>query len=105
MAIRIGINGFGRIGRLLYRIAMRQGGIEVVGVNDLVPADNLAYLLNYDTVHGRFEHSTEAHAEGTGFTCNGHHTSCSAVRDPSELPWKDLGVDYVVESTRTLHQG
>ena len=99
MAIRIGINGFGRIGRLLYRIAMREGGIEVVGVNDLVPADNLAYLLNHDTVHGRFEHGTEAHADGSGFTCNGMHTQCTALRDPSELPWKDLNVDYVLEST------
>lgn len=78
---------------------MRQGGIEVVGVNDLVPSDNLAYLLNHDTMHGRFEHCTEAHADGSGFTCNGLHTRCTALRDPAELPWKDLKVDYVLEST------
>ncbi|MEM0915171.1 MAG: glyceraldehyde 3-phosphate dehydrogenase NAD-binding domain-containing protein, partial [Planctomycetota bacterium] len=54
MAIKIGINGFGRIGRLVFRAAMEQGGIEIVGINDLVPADNLAYLLKYDSIHGKF---------------------------------------------------
>ena len=60
MAIRIGINGFGRIGRLAYREAVRRGNFEVVAVNDLVPAENLAYLVNYDTMHGRFEHTVRA---------------------------------------------
>jgi glyceraldehyde 3-phosphate dehydrogenase len=103
MAIRIGINGFGRIGRLVYRIATRHGGFEVVGINDLVPADNLAYLLNHDTLHGRFEH--KADADENGFTCNGSHTRCVSERDPKELPWGDLGVDYVLESTGLFTTG
>jgi len=106
MAIRIGINGFGRIGRLVARIAAQDSNIELVGVNDLVPADNLAYLLKYDTMHGRFEVGGK-HAEisavatetGGSFTINGKVTKTSAVRDPAQLPWKDLGVHYVLEST------
>ncbi|CAN5766356.1 type I glyceraldehyde-3-phosphate dehydrogenase [soil metagenome] len=105
MAIRIGINGFGRIGRLVYRIAAEQG-IEVVAVNDLVPADNLAYLLKYDTMHGRFrlngeaaEISATATDTGGSFTVNGKMTKTSAIKDPAQLPWKDLGVQYVLEST------
>lgn len=103
MAIRIGINGFGRIGRLAYRIATRHGGFEIAGINDLVPSDNLAYLLNYDTVHGRFEHVAEVSANG--FTCNGVETKCMAERDPANLPWGDLGVDYVIESTGLFTTG
>ena len=103
MAIRIGINGFGRIGRLVYRIAMQHGDFEIAGVNDLVPADNLAYLLNHDTVHGRFEHLAEA--TGDGFTVNGASTKCMAERDPGQLPWGDLGVDYVIESTGLFTTG
>ncbi len=97
MAIRIGINGFGRIGRLVYRIAMERGDIEVVAVNDLVPAFNLAYLVRYDSAHGRFGKRIETHEDG--FTVEGKTTKCLSVRDPAELPWKDLGVDYVLEST------
>ncbi len=97
MPIRIGINGFGRIGRLVYRIAAERGAIEIVGVNDLVPADNLAYLLSYDTMHGRF--SQKVKADENGFTCNGRHTRCVSVKDPATLPWKELKVDYVLEST------
>ncbi len=97
MAVRIAINGFGRIGRLVYRIATARGGIEVVGVNDLVPADNLAYLLKHDTMHGRFD--AEVKAEESAIVVNGVRTSCSAIKDPTQLPWKDLGVDYVLEST------
>ena len=97
MALRIAINGFGRIGRLVYRVAMAQGGIEVVAVNDLVPADNLAYLLNHDTMHGRFGHRVSVNADG--FTCDGKATRCFAEKDPGKLPWKDLGVDIVLEST------
>ncbi len=69
MAIKVGINGFGRIGRLFYRAAMRQGGIEIVGINDLVSSDNLAYLVERDTVHGRFEKSVVA-SDGA-LTCDG----------------------------------
>jgi glyceraldehyde 3-phosphate dehydrogenase len=103
MAIKVGINGFGRIGRLYYREAMRRGGIEVVGVNDLVPADNLAYLLQYDSTHGRFEHRVTATANG--IECNGQVTKCFSERDPGQLPWASLGVDYVLESTGLFTKG
>jgi glyceraldehyde 3-phosphate dehydrogenase len=102
MAIRIGINGFGRIGRLVYRIAAEAGNIEIVAVNDLVPADNLGYLLKYDTMHGRFRvGGVPATVEATesSFTVNGKTTKTVAEKDPGKLPWKDLGVDYVLEST------
>jgi glyceraldehyde 3-phosphate dehydrogenase len=101
MSIRIGINGFGRIGRLVYRIGFEQG-IEVVAVNDLVPADNLAYLLKYDTMHGRFllgGKAAQVSATENSFTVNERKTTTLAEKDPSRLPWKDLGVDYVLEST------
>ena len=97
MAIRVGINGFGRIGRLFYRHAVRHGGFEIVAINDLVPADNLAYLLRYDSTHGRFEREVCA-TEG-GFTAGGMATRCLSERDPAALPWGDMGVDYVLEST------
>ncbi len=105
MAIRVGINGFGRIGRLFYRLAAEQG-IEVIAVNDLVPADNLAYLLKYDTMHRPFtldgkpaEISAVASETGGSFTVNGKTTRTMAIKDPAQLPWKDLGVDFVLEST------
>ncbi len=105
MAIRVGINGFGRIGRLFYRIAAEHG-IEVVAVNDLVPADNLAYLLKYDTMHGRFklngepvEIAAQASETGGSFTVNGKTTKTTAIKDPAQLPWKADGVQYVLEST------
>ena len=97
MAIRVGINGFGRIGRLVYRAGVRAGGFEFVAVNDLVPADGLAYLLKYDSTHGRFE--KEVRAQGDGFSCCGTMTKCLSIKDPAALPWSDLGVDYVLEST------
>ena len=97
MAIRIGINGFGRIGRLVYREAVRRGVFDVVAINDLVPADNLAYLVSYDTMHGRFEQVVRA--EGDGLVCDSQTTKCLSERDPSKLGWADLGVDYVLEST------
>lgn len=101
MAIRVGINGFGRIGRLVYRIGTEQG-IEFVAVNDLVPADNLAYLLKYDTMHRQFmlngKPATISATENS-FTVNGFTTKTMAEKDPGKLPWKDLGVNYVLEST------
>ncbi len=103
MALRIGINGFGRIGRLVYRIAAQDPNIEVVAVNDLVPSDNLAYLLRYDTMHGRFRINgklAQVETKGeTAFTVNGKTTETKAERDPAKLPWGDWGVDYVLEST------
>jgi len=97
MAVKIAINGFGRIGRLVYRIVMEQGGFDIVAVNDLVPADNLAYLLSYDTMHRRFRRKVEA--KDGGFVCDGRLTRTFAEKDPAALPWKDLGVQYVLEST------
>ena len=102
MTIRIGINGFGRIGRLVYRVAAEDPSIEIVGVNDLVPADNLAYLLKHDTMHRTFHLGGKpvvTSATETSFTVNGKATKTMAERDPAKLPWKDLGVDYVLEST------
>src|SRR5690606_35364128 len=110
-AIRVGINGVGRNGRLVYRIARQGGGrgdIEIVAVNDLVPADNLAYLLKYDTMHGRFRIRGEAadiEAGDNSFTVNGQATKTMAVKDPAELPWGDLGVDYVLECTGLYTRG
>jgi glyceraldehyde 3-phosphate dehydrogenase len=107
MAIRVGINGFGRIGRLVFRIGFEQG-IEVVAVNDLVPADNLAYLLKYDTMHGRFRvagQTAATSATENSFTVNGRLTRTMAEKDPAKLPWKDLGVDYVLESTGLFTEG
>ncbi len=101
MAIRVGINGFGRIGRLVYRMGFEQG-IEFVAVNDLVPADNLAYLLKYDTMHRQFMVKgapVTTSATENSFTVNGFTTKTSAEKDPGKLPWKDLGVHYVLEST------
>ena len=102
MTIRIGINGFVRIGRLVYRMAAEDPSLEIVAVNDLVPADNLAYLLKYDTMHGRFNlggKPVSVSATENSFTANGKTTKTMAEKDPSKLPWKDLGVHYVLEST------
>lgn len=101
MAINVGINGFGRIGRLVYRMAAEQG-INIVAVNDLVPADNLAYLLKYDTMHRQFMlggKPADISATESSFTVNGKTTKTTAEKDPGKLPWKDLGVQYVLEST------
>jgi glyceraldehyde 3-phosphate dehydrogenase len=97
MTIKIGINGFGRIGRLVYRIAAERNDFEVVAVNDLVPAPNLAYLLEYDSTHGRW--STAVEATDNSFTAGGQTTKTMSERDPAKLGWSDLGVDYVLEST------
>jgi glyceraldehyde 3-phosphate dehydrogenase len=97
MTLKIGINGFGRIGRLVARIAMDHPEVELVGINDLVPADNLAYLFKYDSTHGMYKGTVEAKADG--ILINNHVVPCMAVRNPAELPWGKLGADYVVEST------
>jgi glyceraldehyde 3-phosphate dehydrogenase len=107
---KIAINGFGRIGRLVFRALCQQGllgkEIDVVAVNDLVPADNLAYLVKYDSVQGRFQGTVESAksspdvAEDDLLIVNGHKIRCLAIKEgPSAMPWKDLGVDIVVEST------
>jgi len=97
MTIRIGINGFGRIGRLVYRVAAMLDDVEIVAINDLVPAENLGYLLQYDTTHGIF--SKKVTVTGDGLEVDGAQTKCLSERDPAALPWGDLGVDYVLEST------
>ena len=97
MAVRIGINGFGRIGRLFFRSAIKNPNIEIVGVNDLVPADNLAYLLKYDTVHGRFNGTVEV--DGSTLIVDGKKVPTTEERDPTQLPWGKLETNYVVEST------
>ena len=97
MALKIGINGFGRIGRLVFRAAADNPNVEFVGVNDIVPPDNLAYLLKYDTTHGRFAGAVEAKEDG--FVVNGKHVPCYSIRNPAELPWGKNGADYVIEST------
>lgn len=95
--LRVGINGFGRIGRLVFRAGLGNPNIEFVGINDLVPPDNLAYLLKYDSTHGPFRGKVSV--SDTGITVDGHFVPCSALRNPAELPWGQLGADYVVEST------
>ena len=95
--LKVGINGFGRIGRLVFRGAIKNPNIEFVGINDLVPPTNLAYLLKYDSTHGRFDGTVEAVEDG--IIVDGKKVPCMSVRNPAELPWKDLGADYVVEST------
>ena len=97
MAIKIGINGFGRIGRLVMRVAAKNPNIEVVGINDLVPSDSLSYLLRHDSTHGRYDGTVE-HSEGA-LTVDGKNVKCFSERDPANLGWKDLGADYVIEST------
>ena len=103
MATKIGINGFGRIGRLVFRSLVEKGllgtQIEVVAINDLVPASNLAYLLKYDSTQGRFNGTVETQGDDM-LIVNGHAIKTLAVREgPAALPWKELGVDIVIEST------
>jgi len=95
--VKIGINGFGRIGRLVYRQALKNDEIEVVAINDLTDAATLAHLLKYDSNHGKF--AGDVSVEGENLVVNGSTLKVFAERDPSKLPWKDLGVDIVVEST------
>lgn len=97
MAIRVGINGFGRIGRLVLRAGVGDRNIEFVAVNDLVPSDNLAYLFKYDTVHGRYAGEV-GHTESS-IKIDGREVRCLAEKDPAALPWKAMKVDYVIEST------
>ncbi len=97
MAIKVGINGFGRIGRLLFRVLCERDEIDVAGINDLTDAATLAHLLKYDSVHGRFK--GEVSADGDNLLVDGKAIPVSAIRSPAELPWKDLGVECAVEST------
>ena len=97
MTIRIGINGFGRIGRLAFRRAMTLADVEIVGINDLIEVDYLAYMLRYDSTHGRFQ--GEVAVENGQLVVNGQVIRISAERDPNNLKWGEVGADYVLEST------
>ncbi|MBP6429438.1 MAG: type I glyceraldehyde-3-phosphate dehydrogenase, partial [Bacteroidales bacterium] len=95
--VKIAINGFGRIGRITFRNMQRKNNMEVVAINDLTDATTLAHLLKYDSVHGRFD--GEVHADGDFLVVNGKRIRVYAERDPENLPWGELGIDIVVEST------
>ena len=97
MSLKIGINGFGRIGRLVFRSAMKQEDVTVVGVNDLLDVEHLAYLLKYDSVHGKYDGTVEV-VEGD-LVVDGHRVKISAERNPSDIGWGDLGTDVVAECT------
>ncbi len=97
MALRVAINGFGRIGRMVFRSALKEQGIEIVAINDLTSAATLAHLLKYDSVHGRFDGTVET--KDNTIVVNGTTIPIYAIKNPAELPWTDLKVDLVLEST------
>ena len=98
MTIKVGINGFGRIGRMVFRAAVQNfSDIEIVGVNDLLEPDYLAYMLKFDSVHGRFK--GDVSVEGNNLIVNGKKIRLTAIKDPAELKWNEVGADVVVEST------
>ncbi|MFN7664994.1 MAG: type I glyceraldehyde-3-phosphate dehydrogenase [Inhella sp.] len=99
MTIKVGINGFGRIGRMVFRAAVQNfsNDIEIVGINDLLEPDYLAYMLKYDSVHGRFE--GEVSVDGNTLVVNGKKIRLTAVKDPAELKWNEVGADVVLECT------
>jgi glyceraldehyde 3-phosphate dehydrogenase len=99
MAIKVGINGFGRIGRMVFRAAVQNFGddVQIVGINDLLDPDYLAYMLKYDSVHGRFK--GDVSVDGSNLVVNGNSIRLTAERDPAALAWGDVGADVVVEST------
>ena len=95
--IKVAINGFGRIGRVTLRALLQRNNIEVVAINDITDSATLAHLFKYDSIHGKFNGTVSI--EGDGIKINGQHIKITAERDPSNLPWKELGVDTVIEST------
>ena len=95
--IKVGINGFGRIGRLVFRAMTERENIEVVGINDLIDAEYMAYMLKYDSVHGKFK--GEVSVEGNNLVVNGKTIRVTAERDPNNLKWNEVGAEYIVEST------
>ena len=97
MSIKIGINGFGRIGRMVFRAAQNFPDVEIVGINDLLEPDYLAYMLQYDSVHGRFK--GEIAVDGNMLLVNGKKIRLTAVKDPAELKWNEVGADIVIEAT------
>ncbi len=97
--IKVGINGFGRIGRFVFRAAQTRDDIQIVGINDLCPVDYLAYMLKYDTMHGQFEGTIEADVENSKLIVNGKEIRVTAERNPADLKWNEVEAEYVVEST------
>ncbi|MBR1582141.1 MAG: type I glyceraldehyde-3-phosphate dehydrogenase [Spirochaetales bacterium] len=97
--MKVGINGFGRIGRFVFRAAMKRNDIEIVGINDLCSVDYLAYMLKYDTMHGQYEGTIEADVEKNLLIVDGKAIRVTACKDPNELKWDEVGAEYVVEST------
>ena len=97
--MKVGINGFGRIGRFVFRAAMKRNDIEIVGINDLCSVDYLAYMLKYDTMHGTYEGTIEADVEKNLLIVDGKAVRVTACKDPNELKWDEVGAEYVVEST------
>ena len=95
--IKVGINGFGRIGRLVFRAAMTRNDIEIVGINDLIDVDYMVYMLKYDTMHGRFNGTAET--KDGKLVVNGQAIRVTAEKDPANLKWNEVGAEYVVEST------
>ncbi len=95
--IKIGINGFGRIGRLVFRAAQHRDDIQVVGINDLIDVDYMAYMLKYDTMHGRFDGTVEV--KDGKLVVNGNAIRVTAEKDPANLKWDEVGAEYIVEST------
>ncbi|MDO4759012.1 MAG: glyceraldehyde 3-phosphate dehydrogenase NAD-binding domain-containing protein, partial [Rikenellaceae bacterium] len=99
MAIKIGINGFGRIGRMVFRAAQTQTDkYEIVGINDLCPVDYLAYMLKYDTMHGQFQGTIDFDVEKSLLIVNGKAIRVTAERNPADLKWNEVEAEYVVES-------
>ena len=99
MSVKVAINGFGRIGRFVFRAAQTRKDIEIVAINDLCPVDYLAYMLKYDTVHGQFKGTIEADVANSKLIVNGKEIRVTAVKNPEELAWGAVGAEYVVEST------
>ncbi len=97
--IKVGINGFGRIGRFVFRAAQTRDDIQIVGINDLCPVDYLAYMLKYDTMHGQFDGTIEADVENSKLIVNGKAIRVTAERNPADLKWNEIEAEYVVEST------
>ena len=95
--IKVGINGFGRIGRFVFRAAQKRSDIEIVGINDLLDAEYMAYMLKYDTMHGRFDGTVEV--KDGNLVVNGKTIRVTAEKNPADLKWSAIGAEYVVEST------
>src|SRR5512133_3405744 len=95
--IKVGINGFGRIGRLVFRAAVERNDVEVVGINDLIDVNYMAYMLKYDSTHGRFKGTVEV--KDGKLVVNGNAIRVTAEPDPANLKWNEIGADYVVESS------